>query len=66
MKKAILIGAAVAIVAAVCANSENYIDTKSNDFINNYVDMRSVTDFELTETGIILYTGDGSGYYWER
>ena len=32
----------------------------------NYLDMRTVTDFEATETGLMLYTQDGSGYYWER
>lgn len=32
----------------------------------HYVDMRKVTDIAQTETGIMLYTVDGSGYYWER
>lgn len=45
---------------------ENYIDTESDEFFNNYIDMREVVDFEATETGVMLYTNDGSGYYWER
>lgn len=31
-----------------------------------FVDMRKVTDVIQTETGVMLYTVDGSGYYWER
>lgn len=32
----------------------------------NYLNMETVTDFDATETGLMLYTQDGSGYYWER
>lgn len=32
----------------------------------NYLNMESITDFDVTETGLMLYTQDGSGYYWER
>lgn len=32
----------------------------------NYLDMETVVDFNATETGLMLYTSDGSGYYWER
>lgn len=32
----------------------------------DYVDMHQVTDFEATETGLMIYTADGTGYYWER
>lgn len=32
----------------------------------NYLDMETVVDFAATETGLMLYTQDGSGYYWER
>lgn len=45
---------------------DNYVDTTSYDFYNNYLDMRQVVDFEATETGLLLHTKDGSGYYWER
>ena len=32
----------------------------------NYLDMETVVDFNATETGLMFYTQDGSGYYWER
>lgn len=43
-----------------------YIDTTTDEFFNNYIDMRTVTDFEASENGLHLYTNDGNGYYWER
>ena len=43
-----------------------YIDTTTDDFFNNYIDMRTVTDFEANENGLQLYTNDGNGYYWEK
>lgn len=43
---------------------EGYIDTNSDEFINNYVDMRKVVYFEVVD-GLQLYLEDGSGYYWE-
>lgn len=43
-----------------------YIDATSNEFFNNYIDMRTVSDFEASENGLHLYTNDGNGYYWER
>lgn len=33
---------------------------------DNYVDMRTVTDFTAVGDGLYLYCNDGSGYYWER
>ena len=30
------------------------------------LDMRTVTDFKATDTGLTLYTKDGDGYYCER
>lgn len=32
----------------------------------NYLNMETVVDYAATETGLMLYTSDGSGYYWER
>lgn len=32
----------------------------------NFLDMSSVTDFQATDTGIMLYMTDGSGWYWGR
>ena len=43
-----------------------YIDTTTDDFFNNYVDMRTVVNCEANENGLQLYTNDGNGYYWER
>ena len=45
---------------------DNYVDTSSYDFYDNYVDMRQVTDFVSNDEGLQLYLLDGSGYYWER
>lgn len=45
---------------------EGYVDTTTDNFYNNYLDMRTVTDFETTETGLQIYTSDDSRYYWER
>lgn len=32
----------------------------------NYLNMETVVDFDATETGLMLYTANGDGYYWER
>lgn len=45
---------------------DNYVDTLSYDFYNNYVDMRQVTDFVSNDEGLQLYLSDGNSYYWER
>lgn len=37
-------------------------ETENPDMLN----MNTVTDFKATETGLTLYTKDGSGYYWEK
>ena len=42
------------------------LEDKTEEFYNNYIDMRQVTDFETSENGLYLYLEDGSGYYWER
>lgn len=33
---------------------------------DDLIDMGTVTDIETTKTGAMIWTGDGSGYYWER
>ena len=45
---------------------DGYIDTTTEEFYNNFVDMRQVTDYTATADGLQLYLEDGSGYYWER
>ena len=59
----------VKVVADVKTKEENSIhsiDMESVEFQENYVDMRHVVDFSVTDTGIILYLEDGTGYYWEK
>ena len=55
-------------------NPDNYtyedilygIEDITDELNQDIIDMNDVVDFETTETGIMLYTSDGSGYYWER
>lgn len=44
----------------------NYINTNSDEFYNNYIDMRQVIDYTVNEYGLQLYTSDGSGYWYEK
>lgn len=52
-------------------NNRSYADImetlpdETEDFQNNFVDMRSVVDFDATENGLQLYFEDGTGYYIE-
>lgn len=52
------------IITAVISMAA-FLVGKSMPDANRYLDMESVTDYVGTETGLILYTEDGSGYYWE-
>lgn len=53
-------------------NNRSYADIMENledvteEYKNNFVDMRQVTDYTTTENGLQLLLSDGSGYYWER
>lgn len=38
--------------------------TKTNT--ENSLNMNTVIDYEITETGLMLYTNDGNGYYIEK
>lgn len=40
------------------------IEDITDEYINNYVDMRKVVYWEVND-GLQLYYEDGSGYYWE-
>lgn len=42
------------------------LDDVTEEFYNNYIDMRKVTDFTANDNSLQLYLEDGSGYYWER
>ena len=44
---------------------DGYLDTNSEEFQENYVDMRKVVYWEAVD-GLQLYYEDGSGYYWEQ
>lgn len=63
---AFLLGKSQAKTEVITTIPENYINTQTSEFINNYIDMREVSDFSATETGLQLYLEDGNGYYWER
>lgn len=45
---------------------DGYIDSESADFQENYIDMRTVIDFNVNEDGLQLYFMDGTGYWLER
>ena len=45
---------------------DGYIDTNSNEFYDNYVDMRDVIGYSADDEGLQLYLDNGNGYYWER
>ncbi len=44
---------------------DNYIDTTSKEFYNNYVDMGQVTGFDINNNSLYLYFKNGEGYYLE-
>ena len=44
---------------------ENLAD-ETEDFKENFIDMRTVIDYSVNENGLQLYFNDGTGYYWER
>ena len=46
--------------------SNGYIDMYSEEFRENFVDMREVVYFESSDDGLQLYFVDGSGYWLER
>lgn len=45
---------------------DGFIDTRSEEFQDNYIDMRLVIDFDVSEYGLQLYCEDGTGYWLER
>lgn len=65
MKRKIIYGVVmvVAIATAFLIGTKTTPPTQNSKDI---LDMRTVTDFKATDTGLTLYTKDGDGYYWER
>ena len=45
------------------AVEHDYIDTTTEEFRNNYLDMRTVIGYTGTANGLQLHTEDGNGYY---
>ena len=45
---------------------DGYINTNSEEFYNNYVNMNDVIGYEATDAGLMLHFSDGTGYWWER
>lgn len=56
----------VEVVKPVEVVPDGYIDITSDEFYENYIDMRQVADFASFGDGLQLYFYDGTGYYWER
>lgn len=54
------------IVLTMALTASAFLLGKSIPDKENYLNMETVVDFDATETGLMLYTQDGSGYYWER
>lgn len=44
---------------------DGYIDAQSVEFQENFIDMRTVVDYEVNEDGLQLYFADGTGYWLE-
>ena len=54
------------IVLTLTLTASAFLLGKSMPDKENYINMESVVDFDATETGLMLYTANGDGYYWER
>lgn len=65
MKRKIIYGVVmvVAIATAFLIGAKTAPPTQNSKDI---LDIRTVTDFDATDTGVMLYTKDGDGYYWGR
>ena len=51
----------ICLAVAILSFCLGYLKSKVD-----YVNMRTVTDFSATETGLTLFTSSGDSYYWER
>lgn len=59
---AMAIAAIIAVMAYTSGKNDCGIDQEVQP--DHLLDMREVVGFDVTEDGLMLYTGDGSGYYW--
>ena len=44
---------------------KSLVDVNAREFYDHYLDMNTVTGYSATETGLMLYTESGDGYWWE-
>lgn len=47
-------------------SDEKFVKISIEDLRNDYINMNDVVDFDVTETGLMIYTSSGDSYYWER
>ena len=55
----------IAIEKNIEITQDRLIDTESEEFKENYIDLRTVTGYSGTDISLMLYTDDGNGYYLE-
>ena len=55
----------IIITALIVVVATNIAIKISEYHKENCIDMSTVIDFDVTETGLYLYTDDGNGYYWK-
>lgn len=60
MKKKILMIIAVILVGVISFIGGTHTNTK------DHLNMNTVVGFDATESGLMLYTDDGNGYYLEK
>lgn len=60
MKKRVFTIILMLVISIISFISGSYINT------NNHLNLNTIVGFDTTETGLMLYTNDGGGYYLER
>ena len=54
------------VVILICSVVAAFTIGRSFPDKDTYLNMSNVCDFKATEVGLMLYTENGDGYYWER
>lgn len=55
----------ITLITAILISVVSFIcGTRTNT--EHHLNLQTVIDFEATESGLMLYTNDGNGYYLER